>query len=298
MKAKIILFILIAVLSQTMRGQENDSLFARLQGISNQGVEFFNVDGIEITSQKVNAEFSAKNAAKNFKQLKIKEKELTTSDSLLEFRNFYVFKSEENPVGLLYNMSYYFIESVDDKLIALTFTSINKTDKEFERNFIKLVRDNGIPQSIYNSTEIDSINFAGRKIQLGSACRWMGINNVQCPHYGQMNWSVHKNLEDASATVNNQFLSVTSRKGGKVVSDTTVNVIFEGTKTTARKIIYDFTGARSLLLSMAGSKRLTIYLIAAPVRQYFVSCVMSFWGSDQINSSGLAPLLEEVMKLE
>ncbi len=299
MKTRIIfLTLLIAVLSQNLSGQENDSLFARLQGISNHGVEFFQVDGIEITSQKVDAEFSAKNVSKKFKQFKIKEKELTTSDSLLGFRNFYVVKSEKNPVGLFYNMSYYFIESFDNKLIALTFASINKTDKELEQNFVKLVRNNEIPQSIYNSTEIDSINFAGRKIPLGNSCRWMGINNVQCPYYGQMNWSVHKNLEDASATVNNQFLSTTSRKGGKVVSDTVVHVIFEGTKTMARKITYDFTGVRSLLLSMEGGKRLTIYFVSAPVRQYFVSCVMSFWDSDQINPSGLAPLLEQVMKLE
>ena len=42
---------------------------------------------------------------------------------------------------------------------------------------------------------------------------------------------------------------------------------------------------------------LTIYYVSAPVRDNFVSCVMSFWESDQINSSGLPFLLEQIMEL-
>ena len=298
MNTRIILFTLVIFLTGNIYGQESENLFARLQGISNRGVDFFNVDGIEITSQKLDIEFSAKNCAKKFSQLKIKEKELTTSDNLLDFRNFYVYKSQEDPQNFFQNITYYFVESPDKKLIAFTFASINKNDKEFERNFIKLVCNNSIPKSVYNSVEIDSIDFAGRKIPLGRSCRWMGVNNVQCPSYGQMNWSVHKDLEDASETINNQFVSVFSRKGGKVVSDTIVDVIFEGVETTARKVVYNFTGAKSLLLKMEGSNQLTIYLVSAAVRDNFVSCVMSFWRSDQINPSGLPPLLEQVMKLK
>jgi len=298
MNTKIIFFTLVIFLTGSIYGQENDNLFSRLQGISNRGIDWFNVDGIEITSQKLDVEFSAKNCAKKFPQLKIKEKELITSDDLLSFKNYYVYKSQEESQNFFNNMAYYFVESPDKKLIAFTFASINKSNKEFERNFINLVCNNGIPKSIYNSTEIDSINFAGRKIPLGNSCRWMGVNNVQCPYYGQMNWSVHKDLEDASLTVNNQFVSISSRKGGKIVSDTTVDVIFEGVETTARRVVYSFTGAKSLLLSMEGSKTLTIYFVSAPVRNNFVSCVMSFWGSDQINPSGLSPLLEQVMKLK
>jgi len=298
MNTKIIIFTLTVFLTGNICGQGNEDLFTRLQGISNHGVDFFNVDGIEITSRKLDVEFSAKNCAKRFPQLKIKEKELTTSDSLLDFRNYYVYKSQEEPQNLFENEAYYFVESPDKKLIAFTFASINKNDKEFERNFIKLVCNNSIPDSVYNSVEIDSINFAGRKIQLGKNCRWMGINNVQCPYNGQMNWSVHKNLEDAAATVNNQFVSVISRKGGKIVSDTTVNVIFEGTETTARKVVYKFTGARSLLLKMEGSNQLIVYLVAVAVRNNFVSCVMSYWTSDDINPSGLPTLLDQVMELK
>ena len=299
MKTKILLLAFISFLVCSVYGQEHDNLFTRLQGISNRGVDFFNVDGIEITSEKKDAEFSTKNCVRKYPQFKIKEKELTTSDSLLEYRNFYVYKSQEDPKNFFLNISYYFVESPDKKLIAITFASINKkSDKVFERNFIELVRNNSIPESIYHSPEIDSINFAGRKIPLGSSCRWMNVNNVQCPYYGQMNWSVHKNMEDALFTVENQYFVTKSKKGVKVVSENLVNVIFEGVETTARKVVYDFTGARALLLTMEGSKRLTIYYVSVPIRDNFVSCVMSFWENNQINPSGLPPLLEQVMKLK
>lgn len=296
--AKIKLHFILLFISSLSFGQVNDNIFSRLQAISNNGIDFYNIDGTEITSQKIDASFTPKNISKKFKQFKIKQDELITVDSLLGCKNYYVFKSEEEPNGFHNNISYYFIETSDQKIVGFTFASINKTNKELERNFIKLVKDNLIPKSVYNNLQIDSIDFAGSKIPLGGSCHWMGVNNVQCRYYGQMNWSVHKDLDDAVKTVNNQFESIKARKNGKIVADTTVSVIFEGTETTAKKVIYDFTGMTSALVGMSGGKTLTIYFVAAPVRQNNVSCVMSFWNNDQINPSGLAPLLEQVMKIK
>lgn len=279
-------------------GQHDTGLFSRLHGISNNGVDFYNVDGIEIISRPVDATFSPKNISKKFRQLSIKEKELITSDSGLAVRNYYLFRSEERSKGLFSNTAYYFIENADQTITGIIFSSINKKDKAFERQFVKLIMDNAIPKSVFSPMNIDSINFAGRKIALGGACQWRGINNVQCPYYGQMNWSVHKDLDDAWQTVDHQFVSIKSGKHGKIVSDTTVNIIFEGTKGTAKKIVYDFTGVTSALASMSGGKTLTVYFVASPVRNNFVSCVMSFWNNDQINPGGLPPLLEKVMNLE
>jgi len=295
---KIKLQFILLLMSCLSYGQGNDNIFTRLQAISNNGVDFFNIDGIEITSQKIDALFTPKNISKKFKQLKIKENELLTGDSLLGFKNYYVFKFQEEPKGLHNNISYYFIESSDQKILGFTFASVNKTDKELERTFIRLVKDNLIPKSVYNDIQIDSIDFAGRKIPLGGSCHWMGINNVQCHYYGQMNWSVHKDYEDALKTVYNQFESIKSRNNGKIIADTIVNVTFEGTKTTAKRVVYDFSGVTSALIGMSGGKTLTIYFVAAPVRKNYVSCVMSFWNNDQINPSGLTPLLEQVMKLD
>jgi archaellum component FlaF (FlaF/FlaG flagellin family) len=113
-----------------------------------------------------------------------------------------------------------------------------------------------------------------------------------------MNWSVHKSYESAKNSVDNQFSVTKSRKGGKVISEEEVDVIFEGTETKAKKVIYDFTGVKSLLAGMSGGKTLTIYYVACEVRGNYVSCCMSFWDNDTITENGLAPLLEEVMQLK
>ena len=290
-------FILLALAIGSF-GQSDPGLFSRLQAISNHGVDFYNVDGIEITAQKVDAEFTKKNITKKYKQLAIREKELVVSDSLLEMQNYYVMKSKEEPAGLMNNLSYYFIESRDRKLIAFTFAMVNKTAKEFEREFIRLVYHEAIPRDVFNKVDPDSLNFAGRKIALDPSCHWMGINNMQCSHYGQMNWSVHKDPEDAKKTVENQFRSINSGKRGRIISDTLVPVIFEGSETLARRAVFDFTGLSSALVGMSGGKSLTIYFVATEVRNHYVSCVMSFWNNDQVNPSGLSPLLEQVMRLK
>jgi hypothetical protein len=277
--------------------QESNALFSRLQAISNSGLDFFNVDGIEITSQTLGGEFSKKNIAKKFKKYSIKEADLNQSDTLLSNQNFYILKTEEVATGVVQNTSYYFVET-SNGIKAITFGSLNKTDKELEREIVHLITTNSIPQTVYEPMYIDSINFAGRIIHLGRSCRWMGINNVQCPYYGQMNWSVHKTLQDASASAENQKKVIQAKKQGKIISEDEVTVIFEGSEVKAKKAVYDLKGVTSLLAGMSGGKTLTIYFVAAPVRQNFVSCIMSFWNNDVINASGLPSLLEQVMKLK
>lgn len=293
----ILILALVAGFSAAVRAQQNDGLFSRLQAISNSGTDFFNVDGIEITSQVIQSGFSKKAIVKKFKKFTITDADLVAADSLIKGQNYAVTKSSEVAPGTVQYSSYYFIENKNQQVTAITFAGINKNDKIFEREFVALIMNGGIPDSLYNKLQVDSINFAGRKIALGASCQWMGINNVQCPYYGQMNWSVHKTLGDAAASVSGQYNVIKVKRGGKIVSEEEVDVIFEGTPVKAKKAVYDFTGINSLLVGMGGGKTLTIYFVSAPVRQHFVSCVMSFWNNDSINPSGLPPLLEQVMKL-
>ena len=155
-----------------------------------------------------------------------------------------------------------------------------------------------IPTECFATMTIDSINFAGRKIKLGNNCYWTNINTVQCPYLGVMNWSIHRDFEDAKKTVEDQFLITKLKKGGKVISEQTVDIIFEQIPTKAKKIVYDFTGIKSLLAGMSGGKTLTVYYVAQKVRENYLSCVLSFWNNDEIRESGLPALLEEVMKLK
>lgn len=297
MKLIFTLFLCLLISIQVF-GQADDGLLARLQGLYNHKIEFYNVDGFEISSQKFDVEFSKKNIVKNFKKSGIKEAGLNRTDSLLKFNNLYVGQSEEKIKGLVFNHSYYFIESLDKKLVGISFSTMNKEDKAFERSFVTLIKNNAIPNSVFNSMNLDSLNFAGRKIAVGEGCRYMGVNNVQCPSNGQMSWSIHKTQRDASQTLNDHWKLIREQKGGKALSDTTVNVVFEGSEAVAKKMVYGFKGMNSLLIKMDGAKTLTVYGVASPVKNGFISCVMSFWDIDNLNRNGLPRLLEKVMRLK
>lgn len=286
----------LAILICNLSAQGQDSFFSRLTGITIRDMSFYNVDGTEITAQQASGEFSKKNILKKFKTYRIRESDLGNSDSALGYPNFYVLRTENIAEGTVQHGAIYFIENAGS-LHAITYTAFNKNDRGFQREFARLVLKNGIPANIYVPAEIDSIPFAGRKIALGNSCRWMGINNVQCPYYGQMNWSVHKDQADASLAVAGQYEAIKARKNGKIVSDEMKDVTFEGALVKARKVIYDFKGLASAMAGMTGGKTLTIYFVSAPVRDRFVSCVMSFWNNDRVDESGLPPLLGKVMKL-
>lgn len=293
---KLFIFILFFAFAKTFA--QNDSIFSRLQAINNNGLTFYNIDGYTITSQTLNYAFTEKGLKKVYRKYSIKKDEKKTKDEQLPYNNYYVTNNEKITENLVQNNSYYFIENQEKRITIIQFSSINKRDKEFERTIVNPIIKKTIPKENYASMTIDSINFAGRKIKLGTSCNWTNVNTIQCPYYGEMNWSVHKDLEDAKNTVEQQFAITESRKNGKVISEETVDIEFEGTETKAKKVIYDFTGMTSILASMSGGKTLTIYYVATEVRGNYVSCVLSFWNNDTITENGLAPLLEKVMKLK
>jgi len=292
------LFTIISIFIFTISFAQNNSIFDRLQAITNNGLTIYNIDGYTIASQSLKYSFSKKGLKKAFRKYSIKKKDKRTKDKQLTYNNFYVINNEEITKNIVQNNSCYFIENHQKRITMIQFSSINKKSKEFERIIVNSIMQKKIPKENFASMTIDSINFAGRKIKLGNSCNWTNVNTVQCPYYGEMNWSVHKELEDAKNSVKQQFEITKSRKGGKVISEEIVEIEFEGTDTKAKKVIYDFTGIKSLLVGMSGGKTLTIYYVATEVRNNYVSCVLSFWNNDTITENGLAPLLEKVMKLK
>lgn len=292
----LVLCLLWGAMLQPVFAQQQD-LFTRLRAISNNGTEFYNIDGIEISSQTLQTGFSKKEIQKKFKHYAIREKDLQVADSAINLNNYRLTKSEKLAEGVYQQTTYYFIERKPGVVTAISFSAINKTDRELEKEMVFLLLNDEIPASVFSSLATDSINFAGRMISLGGNCRWMGVNNLQCPYFGQLNWSLHRSLEDARQTIENHYLRIHRQPGGKIISEEQVSVRFEGTETMARKAVYDLKGVKSLLAGLTGGKTLTLYFVAAEVRHQFISCVMSYWNNDTINPSGLPPLLETVMKL-
>lgn len=296
MTKKIFTLILIA-LGQLAFAQDEE-LFNRLRAIDNGGITFYNVDGIDFSRETLKYDFNEKNLKRAYRKNKIKNKDAKETDALLAFDNYKFIDKEQFENGLVAVTVHYFVKNKDNGISVFWFGHYNKDNPAFEREIIGLILNDKIPQACFNSLKTDQINFAGREINLGGNCNWMNINNIQCPYYGQMNWSLHKTRESADLSIQNQLKATKSKSGGKVVSEEEVDIVFEGVPTKVKKVNYDFTGISSLLVSMSGGKNLTIYYVSAQVRDTYVSCVLSFWNNDNILLSGLPPLLEEVMSLE
>jgi len=291
------ILLLICLLSNLSFAQ-NEGVLDRLQAIRNNDMIFCNVDGYQITSETFNRAFTEKGLKKVYRKYSVDKDAPKIKDEQLPYNNLYITTDEIRAEGIVQNNAFYFIELDKNQLSVVQFIALNKRDKAFEQVMVSLLMEDGIPEENFAATTIDTINFAGRNIQLGSNCYWTAINTVQCPYLGEMNWSVHKDLQDAQNSAAQQYAITASRKNGDIVSEEQVALIFEGTETTAKKIIYDFKGVTSLLVGMSGGKTLTVFYVAAPVRGNYVSCVLSFWNNDSITDTGLVPLLDEVMQLK
>ena len=285
---KYTLFLIITLISTIALSQNNDDFAKRLKAINNQTIIFYNVDGVDFSSQTFSNEFSEKGLKKLYRKYSIKESDVKTKDETLKNNNLFITKSENVAENINQISSYYFVENQNKTVSVFWFGYYGNQNQEFERKYVNLILNDEIPKEVFEPMTIESIDFAGRKIELGNSCNWTNINTVQCPYYGEMNWSVHKTAESAKNSIDNQFNVTKSRKGGKVLSEEDVDVIFEETETKAKKVIYDFTGAKTL----------TIYYVACKVRENYVSCCMSFWNNDTVTESGLAPLLDKVMKIK
>ncbi|SNR17103.1 hypothetical protein [Tenacibaculum jejuense] len=272
-------------------------VFDRLQAIENNDLTFYDIEGIRITKQNFNYSFDKRGLRKAYRKYRIKRKEVKTKDSLLPYKHVLV--TTKTKINEEYNQysAIYFIENPKKGISVIYFNSYKK-DRILEREFINLALHNKIPKRCFAEPKITMIDFVGRFIKLGSSCNWMDINNVQCPGYGQMNWSVHENLKSAQQALHYQLTITKLKSDIRLKSEEQVSIEFEGVTTKATKIEYVTKGGTSFLISLSGAKTLNVYYVACKVRNHYVSCVLSFWNNDAIRKSGLPPLLEEVMKIK
>jgi len=297
LKAKIVSIIFLSLFASSLYSQ-NMELFKRLQAINTNKVVFYDIDGYKITSEVLKYNFSDVGLKKSYVSYAIKEKDIKVKLTGLKFKGYNITSSEKITVKLSQNNSYYFIKNKSKKITVIQFSSINKNDKIFEKKIVNLILKNSIPKTCFANLDIDSLNFVGRKLKLKDNCNWQTVNSVQCPFYGQISWSIHKDHQDATSAIEHQ-LEITKSKGlGEVVSEETIAVEFEGITTKAKRVIFEFKGAALVATSISGGKTLTIYYIAEKVRGNYVSCVLSHWNNDFINKSGLPTFLEQVLVLK
>lgn len=296
MKKKSFLFL---ILFPVLVFAQNEKIFERLSALEdNNGKIWYNIDGYSISKEVFNSEFNEKGLKKLYRKHAITNEDQKTKNDSIIINNLHVLKEKKISDSLIEKNSYYFLENPNKSTTLIWFGKTGDTDLSMEQTLVNLIIENKIPKENFKSMNIEILDFAGRPIDLGkNNCYWTFLNTVQCPDYGEMNWSIHKSLVDAKQSIKNQILLTLSRKGGKIDSEEWVDVEFEGVSTKAKKIIYSFKGIKSLITKIYGGNTLTIYYVADKVRDKYISCVLSFW-NDEASSTGLSPLLDKIMSLK
>lgn len=296
MMKKLLLFLLF---SSASFFSQKDSLLNRLSAIENNGKVWYNIDGYSVTSELFREKFDDKGLKKVLRKHSINDNDKKINNSNIDANNLFVSKQKKVLGNIYQTENYYFIENSDKNILVIWFIKVGKTDKAVEEILVNMILENKILSENFVSQDVSSIDFGGRKVDLSKSCYWTDVNSIQCPYFGAMNWSIHKDLNSAKESIDTQLSITKQRKGSQVISEEWIDVEFEDVPTKARKVILDLKGVTSLFAGMSEGKTLTIYYIAENVRNRNISVVMSFWNNDEIDpQTKLPPLLNQFMKLK
>jgi hypothetical protein len=288
-----ILILLTSLNLSTAQTINAGQVFSNTHGIKQEGTTFYEVEGYSIFVHIHKASFDDKGVNKIKKKYSINKDILPMVDGDFQTGKVLV-KTESRTKKVTETGVYYLFPQGQNEIRVIGLQTTNKRDEQLEKLFVKSILDNSIPNSVYTSMVVDSINFARRYIVLGPACYWMGTHNVQCANLGQMNWAEFRSKDKAKEMVEAQFDITANKAIGEVLQQDTINITFEGTDTKALKTKYKIKIPQ---LIMGGSNILIIYYVATEVRGKFVACVLSHY-TDDVNANKLPPLLNKVMKLK
>lgn len=294
---KKVIAIILLILPLTLFCQESfeNGILDRLSGIKVEGKSYFNLGEYAVFTDRVNRVFNSKSIKKLKKKYKVKKAKNEISTNGIAQKNIIVTKKSQLKSGNNEITTLYFVELDESIIEIIGFYSINFRDTIEEENLINLYLENKIPESNFMIFPISKVNFAGRELELNNSCEWMSVNSIQCPYFGQMNWSLHQSLENAKNQTKIQYEITKGKTIANLISEEEIPIIFEGKETTAIRTKYK---AKIPAFFMHGSNELIIYYVSEEIRGRFISCVLSHYTSDKITENGVPALLEKVMKLK
>lgn len=295
-RQKILLAILTFATTSTLSTAQTinaGQVFSNTHGIKQQGTTFYEVEGYSVFVHSHKASFTDKGFRKIKKEYSIDKDILPIGDSTFQTCKVLV-TTESRTMKVTETGVYYLFPQGQNTIKVIGLQTTNERNEELEKLFVKSILDNSIPNTIYTSMVVDSINFAGRYIVLGPACYWMGPHNIQCPNLGQMNWAEFRSLEKAKEMVEARFDITANKSIGTLLQQDTINILFEGVETKALKTKYKIQIPQ---LIIGGSNILIAYYVATEVRGKYVACVLSHY-TDDVYADKLPPLLNEVMTLK
>lgn len=187
------------------------------------------------------------------------------------------------------NQVCYILGKSESEVEVVLFQTLNQRDIVLEEEVIRTFLENGLTYYISDEQKASSISFAGRDINLGSACNWMSPHNVNCKG-GQMSWSEFPSFESANLDINTR-IDANVNENMTVLAEDDIDVVFEEIPSLAHRVVYKQKSGFG-----QRTDPLVVYYIAQEVRGRYISCVLSNYGYNR-NDYALAPLLEEVMSI-
>ena len=292
------LLILFILISSVSFAQDNPLMY--MHGLSENGNQIYEISGYTISVVKNKAKFQEKDIKKLKKKYYLTNITAEYSDETLGCENKIIESTyiiDKDLPDVLANQLCYILPYDEKELIVILFQTTENRNRKLEQEFLKAYFDKELSKYVTNIDRwtADSLNFVGRTIELGGACRWMSPNNVQCSGLGQMSWSTFETLEDAK--LNNQTLlskKDLEKSGFMVISEKDINILFEEIPTIAKRMVYKIKMPKFL---MGGRNILVVYYVVQKVRGTYVSCILSYYAKKE-DDYELAPLLKEVMSID
>jgi len=286
MKRLLLLFILFVPAIYIFAG---DYDFSALQGLRDKkGNIYFEISGYDIfyssMAGKVN---DLQTRAKFKKQHTIKGIQTEYSNPDLGLPNHVietVQPLEKNP-NLKSNQIFYLFSQKENEIKYIVFQTINQRDTLLEKEFIKAFLEEELANYISDDWTGESISFAGRTVQLGTACQWRSPHNLFCKG-GQISWSEFLSAESAEADLNLRIVA-NNKDSTAILSQDYIEIVFEELPTIALRVSY---------LQKNSYYPLIVYYVTQEIRGKYISCIMSNYGYNR-NDYELSSLLQQFMSI-
>ena len=264
---------------------ETYKIFQNSHGLKKGPSKYIDVEGYSILSKDHDEAYYHKRYIRQIKKdYGIEKDNQGTTNNSLNVKHVLFTTKNKISDNINENSILYLIQKDDERIKAIAFSTFTTRDSVLENTFLKNFIEDSVPKEIFTKSRVDSINFAGRCLFLGSHCRYIDSHNIGCPDLGQISWSIFRSENKALEYSNMSYLIAKNKF--KVIETDSVDVVFEKVPSKALKIIYELE-----------NNYLTTYYITEKIRGRYISCVLSHYSNDII-TNGLTPLIEEVMQLK
>jgi hypothetical protein len=263
--------------------------FSALQGLRDKkGDIYFEISGYDIYVTTVKGKLQNKKTIDNIKKKQyIKNIQAEYSEPLLKIPNKIIEANpplEMNP-DMKFNEINYLLQESADLIKFISLKTLNQRDILLEKTFVEAFLAGSLDTFILDDDKAQTISFAGKTIELGTACEWRSPHNLYCKG-GQISWSEFSSFDSADLDLEahiiaNQIADYT------ILSEEDIEVLFEDIPTVAYRVAYKPKYTYYPLI---------VYYLALEIRGRYVSCVLSHYGYNR-DDYELALLLKQFMAI-